>query len=265
MATINGKPFEEVLKELGAPVFLEDVELRQMGKVNVFREDDKARDKYSAQFVPYVLQHVVRRRLDAVAPGGWSLRTVNHGESKDLDGGLVMVVETTIAIRLDNGEVLERSNYGEGDSLKAAATDSFKRAATRFGIGEELMLYPNFYVDMSGAHKNAAPLAGWSGLPELFQRKCTAYGMKVPSKAGEVAKVAKVELRNQPAVAEQIAALYDVLNAEVFSADERRLVDEWLRDDANLVPGKIQQRVDRARKARDQRMAALTPAGASAV
>jgi hypothetical protein len=136
--TLYGKSPDEVSAALSALVLLEDLEFRQQGKISRSPAQEGKAVRYFARWVPYVKDEVVRARLEQVAPSRWSLTTKHHGTGPDMDGAVVIVVESTISIRLDDGSVIERSNYGEGKSAKAAATDSFKRAALRFGIGHEL-------------------------------------------------------------------------------------------------------------------------------
>jgi hypothetical protein len=51
-----------------------------------------------------------------------------------------------------------REDVGTGKDYKQAATDAFKRAAVRFGIGHELYAYDQNWVEVDGDGKYARPL-----------------------------------------------------------------------------------------------------------
>lgn len=131
-------------------------ELRQLK----FRQDGQPRDGREggkiARFVPYLDGVTVYRRLDAVTPGDWSfvlepLRPMSdYGEVVDATARCAFRGRLTI-----RGVV--REAVGQGRDLKAADTDAFKRAAARFGIGQELHDYPHLWVPVEVQGKYAKP------------------------------------------------------------------------------------------------------------
>lgn len=136
---------------LAAPVPLEDLRFRQDGSV-VTRDG-----RHLARFVVYLDAGFVRRRLDEVAPGCWTLRlmllppTDIMGEKGEVKGTLL-----AFRARLTVHGVV-RESIGSGRDYKAAETDAFKRAAARFGIGGELRRLSQFWVPMDGNGRDARP------------------------------------------------------------------------------------------------------------
>jgi len=51
-----------------------------------------------------------------------------------------------------------REDVGQGDDYKSAATDAFKRAAVRFGIGHELYSFGQNWVEVDGDGKYPKPV-----------------------------------------------------------------------------------------------------------
>ncbi len=142
--------------------------------VIAWRQDGKpiARDgRYIARFVAYIEANTVRERLDAVVPGEWDL-TLDLlppivGSGEDGDG-----TPCSFKARLQVLGVI-REDVGTGRDYKQAATDAFKRAAVRFGIGHELYAYEQNWVAMDGDGRYAKPLED----PQLaYSRRAAGRG-----------------------------------------------------------------------------------------
>ena len=138
----------DVWSKLSAPVPSGAISWRQDGKVT-------ARDgKYFARFVAYIEANTVRERLDAVVPGEWDLTLelmpTLLGEE---EGG----AQCSFKARLQILGVI-REDIGTGRDYKQASTDAFKRAAVRFGVGNELYDYEQNWVEMDGDGKYARPV-----------------------------------------------------------------------------------------------------------
>src|SRR6476659_8724995 len=122
-----------------------------------WRQDGRpiSRDgRHIARFVAYIDANTVRERLDAVVPGEWDL-------TLDLLPALPAAEEDahTVAFkaRLQILGVI-REDVGTGRDYKSAATDAFKRAAVRFGIGHELYAMEQNWVQVDGEGRHAKPL-----------------------------------------------------------------------------------------------------------
>lgn len=109
----------------------------------------KERDgKNFARYVAYVEANTVRERLDSTCPGEWDL---NLEMLPPIDvigaGGEVKRHEYSFKARLQILGVI-REDVGTGKDYKQASTDAFKRAAVRFGIGNELYAYEQNWVEV---------------------------------------------------------------------------------------------------------------------
>ena len=138
----------DVWAKLSAPVPTGAISWRQDGKVT-------ARDgKYFARFVAYIEANTVRERLDAVVPGEWDLTLdlLPPIPGEDGDG-----TQCSFKARLQILGVI-REDVGTGRDYKQASTDAFKRAAVRFGVGNELYAYEQNWVEMDGDGKYAKPI-----------------------------------------------------------------------------------------------------------
>jgi hypothetical protein len=109
-----------------------------------------------ARFVAYIEANTVRERLDAVVPGEWDLTLellpAVSGLDEDANQGAC-----SFKARLQILGVI-REDVGTGKDYKQAATDAFKRAAVRFGVGHELYAYEQNWVQMDGDGKYARPV-----------------------------------------------------------------------------------------------------------
>lgn len=99
-----------------------------------------------ARFVAYIDSHFVRERLDSAVPGLWSSKLTREPDAHDKSGVATFVYHCSLTIKGTDDEGVTREDVGEGDSPKTAATDAFKRAAVRFGIGAELYAMGTNYV-----------------------------------------------------------------------------------------------------------------------
>lgn len=141
----------DVWAKLAAPVPAGAISWRQDGKV--FNRDGK----YFARFVAYIEANTVRERLDSVIPGEWDLTLellprVPEGVDESEEQP-----PCAFKGRLQILGVI-REDIGQGRDYKQAATDAFKRAAVRFGIGNELYAYEQNWVEMDSDSKYAKPL-----------------------------------------------------------------------------------------------------------
>jgi hypothetical protein len=129
-----------------------------------WRQDGRAveRDgRWIARFVAYVDANTVRERLDAVVPGEWDLTldllpplAAREDDDAQQSG---YAQPASFKARLQILGVI-REDVGTGRDYKAAATDAFKRAAVRFGIGHELYALDPNWVPVDGEGRFAKPL-----------------------------------------------------------------------------------------------------------
>ena len=134
--------------KLSAPFPAEVISWRQDGRA-IAREG-----KYFARFVCYIEANTVRERLDQVVPGEWDLTLELLPQlPNEEDGGVLCGFKARLQIQ---GVI--REDVGTGRDYKMAATDAFKRAAVRFGIGHELYAYEQNWVELDGDDKSAKPV-----------------------------------------------------------------------------------------------------------
>ena len=125
--------------------------------VVAWRQDGRAvqRDgRWYARFVAYIDANTVRERLDGVVPGEWDLTldllpTIAADENDEANCSFKARLQILGVIRED---------VGTGRDYKSAATDAFKRAAVRFGIGHELYQLDTNWVQVDGDARHAKPL-----------------------------------------------------------------------------------------------------------
>jgi hypothetical protein len=157
-----------VWTQLAAPIAPDVIEWRQDGKT-------VARDgRFIARFVSYITANIVRDRLDAVVPGEFDstlellpplTSTGSDGEANDNPVAFKCRLQILGVIRED---------VGTGKDYKSAATDAFKRAAVRYGIGHELYDMEPLWVQMDGEGKFAKPV----------EDPATAYARRYGSTSG---------------------------------------------------------------------------------
>jgi hypothetical protein len=137
---------------LAAPLPAGTVAWRQDGR-SIERDG-----KHLARFVAYVEAHTVRERLDNVVPGEWNL-TIELlplvAGTDDVEGGDAN--RFAFKARLQILGVV-REDVGTGKDYKQASTDAFKRAAVRFGIGNELYQLGTNWVELESGAKGARPV-----------------------------------------------------------------------------------------------------------
>ena len=168
----------QLLKQLAAPLPPSAISWRQDGRPGA------RQGKWFARFVAYTDAQVVQERLDSVFPGQWSLVHDQLPERGDDDGVPEVSMKCRITIRVVAGDALDtfsitREGIGSGKNYKEASTDSFKRAAVRFGIGAELYDYGPNWVQVDSDGKFAKPIEDPAA---AYARKMTK-GSDAPSPA----------------------------------------------------------------------------------
>ena len=138
----------DVWARIAAPLNPNTIEWRQDGKP-INRDG-----RFLARFVAYVEAGTVRERLDSIVPGEWDLTLSPLNDMVAHEGSTTF---RAFKARLQILGVV-REDVGEGDSYKSAATDAFKRAAVRFGIGHELYQMEQLWVELDGDGKYAKPV-----------------------------------------------------------------------------------------------------------
>src|SRR5918912_1211729 len=138
----------DIWSKLAAPLPAGVISWRQDGRP--IQRDGR----HIARFVAYVDANTVRERLDAVVPGEWdlTLELLPPIPAEDGDGS-----QCSFKARLQVLGVI-REDVGTGRDYKQASTDAFKRAAVRFGVGNELYDYEQNWVEMDGDGKYAKPV-----------------------------------------------------------------------------------------------------------
>jgi hypothetical protein len=120
----------DVWRRLAAPLPPERIRWRQQGKPT---------DKGKAQFVAYVDPVGVREVLDEHAPGAWEAELLLLEPRVVAKAGGAEEQSAAVAFRCRLTVYgVAREDVGSGRDYKTAATDAFKRAAQRFGIGHNL-------------------------------------------------------------------------------------------------------------------------------
>jgi hypothetical protein len=166
------EPIADVWARIAAPLPAESISWRIDSK-------PKARDgKYFARFVCYVEAGTVRERLDSVVPGEWDLTLSPFGEAIALVSHEGSETQYAVKARLQVLGVV-RECIGQGEDLKQAATDAFKRAAVRFGIGHELYAMEQNWVEVDGDGKYAKAVIDPQ---ENYERR---HGQRSGAEAGE--------------------------------------------------------------------------------
>src|SRR5690606_15646925 len=170
----------DVWRKLAEPVDQAAIAWRQDGKV-VQRDG-----RYFSRFVAYIEANTVRERLDSVVPGEWDLTLELLPPLPAMEDGDGAVC--SFKARLQILGVI-REDVGTGRDYKSAATDAFKRAAVRFGIGHELYGYEQNWVEMDGDGRYARPV----------EDPAAAYARRLARKAASGSRSRKARVSESPA------------------------------------------------------------------
>jgi hypothetical protein len=141
-------PNADIWARLAAPLPTGVISWRQDGRP--IQRDGR----YLARFVAYIEANTVRERLDQTVPSEWDLTlellpALPGNENEDAVCSFKARLQVLGVIRED---------VGTGKDYKQAATDAFKRAAVRFGIGHELYAFEQNWVRVDGDGKYAKAL-----------------------------------------------------------------------------------------------------------
>lgn len=139
-----------VWETIAAPLPATAIQWRQQGRPTT-------RDgKVFARYVAYIDAQFVRERFDEAAPGEWDValeplpNRVSFEGEEDAEPFAFLATVKVYGV--------SRTDVGQGKDYKTAATDAFKRAAVRYGVGAELYAMPPLWVQMDGDGKYAKPL-----------------------------------------------------------------------------------------------------------
>jgi hypothetical protein len=135
----------DIWAELSAPLPPSAIQWRQQGRP-VSRDG-----RHLARFVAYIDSQFVQERLDSIVPGEWDSHLDQLPNVVSMDGEEDQE-PYAFKCRLQILGVI-REDVGTGRDYKTAATDAFKRAAVRFGIGRELYAMQPHFVQMDGDGK----------------------------------------------------------------------------------------------------------------
>lgn len=231
-------------------------------KVQAFTKDRKR-----AQVVAYVDARTVMDRLDAVVgPDKWE----DHYEvlaDKVVDGNRLVEAKCTLTLFLEAGAGVSKEDVGEGDSLKAAFSDAFKRAAVKFGVGRYLYRLPKVWAEVDER----------GNILNLEQVKAQMLGGVSP-----VDKPAQSKPAQAPAQAEksggptdkQLKLLHVLMKkAHMESNDDRELLREYagiiagrkIGSVKELSPGEVSKLIDNLKELVDAAEKVQMPDGVSAV
>ena len=173
----------------------------------------------------YIDSREVKKRFDEVCGlGGWQDRL------NPLDGGFISEID----IKID-GEWITRSNaagYTKVEPIKGGASDAFKRAASKWGVGHYLYYLPNIWVPIVPQGKSYV-LAEIPELPEWAK----------PGKVEKWEDVAEMEDDGSSGVDAEVAiVVIDNLDAIRASTTEKELdeaVDKLTADQQLILANEI--------------------------
>jgi len=99
--------------------------------------DVKQRKGPGGKMLDYVDTPLVIQRLNTAFDGDWSFRIVSH-DVMDAEVLVIGEIEAGGIVKQHFGTKQRENNVPLGDTLKAAASDCIKKAATLLGVGLEL-------------------------------------------------------------------------------------------------------------------------------
>jgi len=126
---MNKEQFEKGILQIQEKMFPDEVEWKTQTKPN---------DKSMCLIVPYLKKSTVHERFDkAFGPAGWQ-NTISK-----VDGGFLC----KISIRVEDQWITKEDGAGETqiEGFKGGISDSLKRTANRWGLGDDLMHYPKVF------------------------------------------------------------------------------------------------------------------------
>lgn len=141
----------------------------------------------------YIDSREVKKRLDEVCGlGGWQDRLL------PVDGGFVSEID----IKIDD-EWITRSNaagHTRVEAIKGGASDAFKRAASKWGVGHYLYYLPNVWVEIKPQGKNyvlaeTPELPDWA-LPGRVEKWEDIAEMESDATSGVDAEIATTVIEN---------------------------------------------------------------------
>jgi hypothetical protein len=124
----------------------------------------------------YVRREAIQNRLDDLFPMAWS-EDYGHPEINAKFVTVACSIDIRGIKRVYNGEAHPRGKNGEvnGDTVKSAYTDAFKRAASKWGIGLYLQSTPKIqtaeYPDNDWKAKQAAEDNAWNQFVAWYSGK----------------------------------------------------------------------------------------------
>lgn len=148
--------FEEIQKALAAPFPRAEV----LGRIGT-----KSKDGKKAQVLAYVDARTVMKRLDAVLGiDGWT------DEMRPIADGKGFVCR--LGVRVPGGDWIYRedvADLSQVEAVKGGASDAFKRAAVKFGVGRYLYDLDSPWVELNNGflpRNFMFPLPDWALLEQ---------------------------------------------------------------------------------------------------
>lgn len=124
-------------------------------------EQIKQREGNFGKMLDYIEGHAVIQRLNDAFDADWSFTIIRYDILKETDEVLVqgeLKAGNVVKMQFGSSKITHARKNGDiislGDDLKAAATDSLKKAATLFGVG--LHLYRNDGQQQGSQHNGSS-------------------------------------------------------------------------------------------------------------
>lgn len=230
----------DFFERLSAPFAPETISWR-VGSSNKKKRQKETGDQYAkatkGQVLAYLDARDVMERLDTVCtPAGWANR-YTHADRKTI---------CEIGIRTPDGEWVWKAD-GAGDSdieaEKGALSDSFKRAAVRWGIGRYLYDVESPWVDLDDREQ----------IPADAKRRLAALLSKG---ANQNTQTKTQPPGDNPGVVTAMKAAIDMCDSEpaldAWKDDNKVSFDRLGEDDYKTVVAYWREAVRKARAARQQ-------------